>query len=398
MKRNYQIATAIYLLMLFYASLFPFQGWRLPEAGLLAWLAPRFPGHVSKSDLLVNVIAYLPLGFLLQRLWEGRSGRGAALMLAVLCGLAFSLSMELSQSALPSRVSSIVDLITNTLGTASGALAALLWQASAAPAGWLGGSREKHLLPGPRAEAGLLVLGCWALSQLAPFVPSLDLGGIKNALKPVWYTAHDLSLFDLPHAATYWCNLAALGIVARGSIRQRSLPLALFLVFAAAVLTAKIFVLGRQLSLEALSALPVAVVLWSAMSFFSERMRGHAATLLLLVGFAVYELKPVAGAVATVESFNWVPFRGQLARELSGFGTILEGLWPFAALSLLLMVRTGSRLRGAAAGGVCVFAFVFALEWQQITIPGRSADITQPLLALAGWLAPLVYLGHEPAD
>lgn len=397
MSRKHLVPAALYLLMLVYASLYPFQGWRLPEQELLGWLALKMPAHPSKSDLLVNVIAYVPFGFLLLRLFRERGGSAPAFLLAAFAGTALSFAMELTQSCLPSRNPSSLDLLTNGFGTVAGALLALSWQGSAAPAGWLGRLREKHVLPGPRAEIGLLVLSCWTLSQLAPFVPSLDLGGIKNALKPVWYTAHDLSLFDLLHAATYWCHLAALGIVARGSIRERSLPLALFLIFAAAVLTAKIFVLGRQLSLEALSALPVAVVLWSAMSFFSERMRGHAATLLLLVGFAVYELRSGVRGVA-VESFNWVPFRGQLARELSGFGTILEGVWPFAALSLLLLARPGSRFRLAAAGGLFVFVLVFALEWRQITIPGRSADITQALLALAGWLAPLIYLRHEPAD
>jgi VanZ family protein len=42
----------------------------------------------------------------------------------------------------------------------------------------------------------------------------------------------------------------------------------------------------------------------------------------------------------------------------------------------------------AFIGGLLVLAVMFALEWQQQTIPGRHADITDILLALTGWSLP----------
>ena len=225
MNRKHLIAAALYALMLAYASLFPFQGWHLPQEGMLAWCAPHFPDRISRSDLLVNVIAYLPLGFLLLRMLPHQGAKALPLLLATAAGTALSFAMELTQTFLPSRTSSTLDLFTNGSGTMLGALFALCWRESAAPQGALGRWRDRHLRQGVEAEIGAGVVLCWALSQLAPFVPSLDLGSIKNALKPLWYAAHDLSRFDLPHAATYCCYLAALGVVAQGSVRQRSLPL-----------------------------------------------------------------------------------------------------------------------------------------------------------------------------
>ena len=397
MNRKHLIAAALYALMLAYASLFPFQGWHLPQEGMLAWCAPHFPDRISRSDLLVNVIAYLPLGFLLLRMLPHQGAKALPLLLATAAGTALSFAMELTQTFLPSRTSSTLDLFTNGSGTMLGALFALCWRESAAPQGALGRWRDRHLRQGVEAEIGAGVVLCWALSQLAPFVPSLDLGSIKNALKPLWYAAHDLSRFDLPHAATYCCYLAALGVVAQGSVRQRSLPLPSFALFAFCVLCGKIFILGRQISLEALGGLLAAAALWAVMSPFGERVRHYLAMLLLLAGFAAYELKSGAGS-SVAAGFNWVPFQGQLARELTGFGSILEGVWPFAALSLLSLLPSQKGKGVFALGGTFVLLFVFTLEWQQLSIPGRSADLTPVLLALSGWLAPWLYSRRAARD
>ena len=379
------------VLLIAYASLFPFSGWRHPGAGLFAWCTLDLPGRVSKSDLLVNVIAYVPMGYLLFRLFRRDDGRPAPPFLcAVFAWSALSFAMESTQAFLPGRTPSVVDLCTNTVGTSIGALLALCGQQAAEPEGAWPRWRASFLIAGSRGELGLLILLLWLSSQWAPFVPSLDFGGIKNGLKPLWYTARDLSRFDQAQAATYFFYLSGLGVVAQETFRRRALAFPLFSFFAAGVLMGKIFIQGRQLSLEALAGLFAAVLLLFAAGFLGEKSRRIMGCLLLIAGFAFYELKPGVGSVAG--AFSWIPLKGQLAHELSGFGTILEGIWPFAAMSLL--VALGRReARGAVwPGAAAVFSLVFALEWQQLAIPGRSPDLTQALLALAGWLAPALYL------
>lgn len=76
--------------------------------------------------------------------------------------------------------------------------------------------------------------------------------------------------------------------------------------------------------------------------------------------------------------------------NLAGFSEMLSLFWPFVALGCLgaFATRPNRRRLMAFIGGLLVLALMFALEWQQQTIPGRHADITDILLALAGWSLP----------
>jgi hypothetical protein len=81
------------------------------------------------EDVLLNVLGFMPLGFLWVRWVAGAFGwrPGKAVLTAVLCGFAISLAIETTQVFLPSRVSSQMDVVCNTLGMLLGA-----WPASAA--------------------------------------------------------------------------------------------------------------------------------------------------------------------------------------------------------------------------------------------------------------------------
>lgn len=139
------------------------------------------------------------------------------------------------QTAVPRRNASVADLGTHTFGAWCGAACALSWHRFLQHGRLLARWRERHLLPGETAVAGAGILALWAISQWSPFVPSLDAGSIKNALKPLWQSARNLSRFDLPHAATLLL------------LSRARHPLPRFALFAAAVLGGKIFMYGRVL-------------------------------------------------------------------------------------------------------------------------------------------------------
>ncbi|MCX7184657.1 MAG: VanZ family protein, partial [Nitrosospira sp.] len=69
----------VYVLFIAYVSLSPFTGWRAPESAVFHFLTV-WPRYITRFDVLINILAYLPLGFLaalsLRRL------RGGALILA----------------------------------------------------------------------------------------------------------------------------------------------------------------------------------------------------------------------------------------------------------------------------------------------------------------------------
>jgi hypothetical protein len=77
------------------------------------------------EDILLNVIGFMPLGFFLfatlNRL-DGNSMRHGILITAILC-FALSLSIEIAQAWIPSRSSSMTDLISNTFGGWIGSIA-----------------------------------------------------------------------------------------------------------------------------------------------------------------------------------------------------------------------------------------------------------------------------------
>lgn len=76
------------------------------------------------GDILINLFGFMPLGFLLSgylnlRSWSGKS----AFVVSLFIGASISLTIEVLQAFLPTRDSSMLDLIANTFGTAIGSFA-----------------------------------------------------------------------------------------------------------------------------------------------------------------------------------------------------------------------------------------------------------------------------------
>lgn len=80
------------------------------------------------ADVILNVGAFAPLGWLLARGMAGGATSVAARVLIVgaLCG-GLSLGIETLQFFLTSRYSSLIDVVTNTLGAVAGAVLAHRW-------------------------------------------------------------------------------------------------------------------------------------------------------------------------------------------------------------------------------------------------------------------------------
>jgi hypothetical protein len=74
------------------------------------------------DDIVINILGFMPFGFVLYAYlqYAKRLGKLRSLLLTVFLGGITSLAIELLQVYLPSRESSLLDLIDNTLGTALG--------------------------------------------------------------------------------------------------------------------------------------------------------------------------------------------------------------------------------------------------------------------------------------
>jgi hypothetical protein len=95
-----------------------------PELRALSWPSQWRPlSRALVIDVVVNLLGFIPFGFCAAwAAWQalGR-GIGVAVVLAVAAGVLLSLVIELVQVWLPTRDSSLLDLLMNGLGTAIGA-------------------------------------------------------------------------------------------------------------------------------------------------------------------------------------------------------------------------------------------------------------------------------------
>jgi glycopeptide antibiotics resistance protein len=86
--------------------------------GKVAWI-PLATGIVRWTDVLGNVLLYLPLGTLLAR--RGAGSRFAALAPALGCACVLSVGLELSQVWSHARFPSATDVLFNVVGAGAGA-------------------------------------------------------------------------------------------------------------------------------------------------------------------------------------------------------------------------------------------------------------------------------------
>jgi VanZ family protein len=75
-------------------------------------------GYVT--DIVINVLGLVPLGFCFAALFAWQFDRNGGLLYAAIAGFCVSLTIEILQAFMPTRYSGTTDLITNTLGTALG--------------------------------------------------------------------------------------------------------------------------------------------------------------------------------------------------------------------------------------------------------------------------------------
>lgn len=169
-----------YVGIIVYASLYSNHAWRDTGIGLFDFLGGSWPRYWTWQDALFNVLAYLPLGFLLTLSPRHRRSPWARVLIPVLTGGLLSATMEALQTFIPGRVSSALDLLFNTLGTLCGATLSLFWGPDLlASAGRL---RQRLGVRRFSAETGLILLAFWLFAQISPETLFFGLGDLRNLL------------------------------------------------------------------------------------------------------------------------------------------------------------------------------------------------------------------------
>jgi VanZ family protein len=161
-----RVGLVMYVLLIIYASWYPFTGWHGNGLSPLAFLSAPLPHYWTMFDAVTNVIGYAPFGlFVVFALYPAVRGL-YAVALAALFGVLLSGTMETVQNFLPTRVSSNLDFITNIGGTLAGAVIGVMLIPKFL-------ERSRFLLYRQRwflreAGRGFVVIGLWPLAQIYP--------------------------------------------------------------------------------------------------------------------------------------------------------------------------------------------------------------------------------------
>jgi VanZ family protein len=336
-----QLALA-YTLLAGYGSLYPFSGWHDSGAPARLFLSAAWPRYYTAFDLLANTLAYLPLGLFWAAALQARLRPLPAFALASLLGLLFSLSMELIQNYLPSRIPSNLDLACNSLGGILGAAIGLRWGRHLLDGGRLHAWRARRFLRGPSGDTGLLLLALWLLSQLNPETFLFGNGNLRGLLglpAALPFAADDFLLLESATVAAQTLAIALIGARLAAN-HPRLLPLALI---AAALLVKSLALLVLMQGVQGLAwatpgtlaGLGLGLALWACLLRLPACIQQSMAVLALLLAVTLVNLMPDNPYLeATLRVWQQGHFL-----NFNGLTRLTTALWPFLALPWLLFSR-----------------------------------------------------------
>lgn len=338
---------------------------------------------VSRGDLAGNLVLFIPFG-LAAMAWARRVPTLWRLLLVTAFGASLSLGVELAQSCIPGRTSSWSDVGLNTLSTAIGALLLPVFQRLI--------DRQR---PGiVRADvAAALLLGAFLVWQLAPFVPTIDWQKWRNALKPL-LLAPQIDPAMVQSYAIVWLMVARLALAVFRPARPTLLWIALLL----AEQAAELLVVSRSLRAGELLGGVIGVALaWILLRRGATIGRDRILAALFAAYVIHFGLEPFAFA-PVAKAFHWMPFegfvRGSMLAAVQAAG---QKLFCYGGL-IWILTRSGI---GLLAAGIATTLAVLGMEIAQAYLPGRLAEITDPILALMAlgmlWLTDRRASGPPPA-
>jgi VanZ family protein/uncharacterized membrane protein YphA (DoxX/SURF4 family) len=331
-----------YALLAAYGSLYPLSDWRHSGAPLLDFLGAGWPRYTTGFDMGSNLAAYVPLGFLWTTALRARLPVLLAVLGATLLGSTLALTLETLQNLLPSRVPSNLDLGCNAIGTLVGALAGARWGAALLDGGRLHHLRQHWFRAGSGADAGLLLLWLWLLTQLNPDTLLFGNGDLRHLLGLPPAMDYSAAGFPSIEAAIVGSHLLAAALIIGLLTRPGHGTLVVGLVVAA--LTAKSFafllIMNGANGLAwatpgSLTGLAAGLLLWLLATPLPLAWRRALAALALLVATTLVNLAPENPYLANTFQV-WNP--GQFL-NFHGLTKLASNLWPFLTLPWLMLTR-----------------------------------------------------------
>lgn len=353
-----------------YGSLYPFQFVaRNSPLGLLSVFADSLHVRLDRGevhDLLVNLLVYIPVGFFFVLGERDHRPAWRRCLNATLAGAALSLCMETAQYWVETRSPSLVDLLTNTISAAAGAI---LGVAFAHRARHAFDSLSETVLGHPSSALFLGILWFAAL-----FTPG-DWGrsGAVNHIQALMAAPH-LAPGHVLVSFSQWLGVGALAAAVIGRNRAPAL-----LLLAGLSMPIRFFIPSQRPELYEFLGVAAAICVWHTPAFRARLSTGTIA-ILLAGGLFVEGLRPWNFS-SQAASFHWIPFVSMLGSP--DWAPVLLVLFRKAALygtTIWALARAGIGVPGAT---VFVALQLILLEMAQMFLPGRTAETTDAVLALA---------------
>lgn len=367
-----------YAALLTYGTWFPIDRWDWELGGWGAFLAMDWPTRIPRSDLVINIIVYVPFGVAAGLLF--RRGPVVSGILAAVLGFLLSSFLELGQTYLPGRVTSATDIALNTISATLGAVATGLLLRSRALKRYLNALSSDLRHPGID-HLGLIVLALWVFSQWSPWVPTLDFGNLKQGLAPFRVLGDGAPPYFLLKCGSYFAMLTGLMALGLRLFNDRELAARWLVIGMFVVLLGKVPIVMRQLSPEALLAAVLVAIMALQLRRLSSSSLQALALVCLLAYHALSALTPEPGAV-TLRNMNWIPFKGQM-NSVTGIVDLVGSLWLFAGYAYLMYPKRRRTSEGLVLRLLLVAPLALLLEWAQQNIPGRYPGITDVVAGIA---------------
>jgi VanZ family protein len=346
------ILALAYTLLIAYASLQPFRGWRYPPPEVLGFITAPWPRFVTLEDILINLAAYAPLGFLLAIALRGRLPAPASVLIAALGATGLSLAMESAQMFLPTRIANNLDLLTNGTGALFGAMGAPLLSSTHFPGKRIAAWRQRTFTLGPVADTGLVIICLWLFTHLHPTAQAFGTGNLRNTLELTLYVIYTPGRLLSAEALVVLLNLIGLGLlVGANSDNARRAFAATFIVIGVGLVLRAIAAMTLFDSPGPLTWLTPGVALGIAtgavvlfpLLHLVRRAKLIMALVLFAAAIVVINFSP-ENPYQTVPSKLVVGTTTHLLR-LSSIVRALSELWPFLAIAYLCLAVIGLRPR-----------------------------------------------------
>jgi len=405
--RNWLMMTVAFVGFIVYGSLVPLEYKPVSfDEGLDRWRTAmaKVPEFGSRADWAANILLFIPLGFLATgTLWLARLPSAMLLTLLLIPAFAsFSASIELMQVWFPARVTSINDVVAETVG---GAIGIVAWFVVGRAFLQYGTVVQKHLPPGWAGKLVFPYLALLVVVQGMPFDLTISPAEIYQKYKrgqigPMPTSEHDpIEVVKKALIALVYFAPAGILLGCMPGRRWQSIDALMRVALvgfglAFAIELMQVIIISRNSELLDVAIGGMGVVAGWYGTTHGVRIAGIRAGRRILLGIVLGGLAVLNWAPLDfnfdpgflqkrLEEVSLVPFGDYYAGNyLLSFERMLQKLLVFVPLGLLLG-RYGRTITGIAG-----FAVAVVLEAGQLAsvrhTPGLSDIILETLGTLAG--------------